>query len=187
MTYFLRHQCSCSWVENSSKTTPETPHRYSFDDERQHAMSRRNISRKRKKNEKTHSLSQLVEQTDGKQSSRSFLTRLRIRDSDRSSTGSSNVLYIWDVLWTLHEHLSERKQLTSSGLPSLKMELLKQKCEYLEVRRTFKSISWFSTLLLCVFVLKCKLCCYFSISLLSSSSNTNDFLVVSKSNDVTSV
>lgn len=148
MTYFLRHQCSCSWVENSSKTTPETPHRYSFDDERQHAMSRRNISRKRikKKNDKTQSLSQLAEQTDGKQSSRSLLTRLRIRDSDLSSTSTEE-----------------------------------------ELGQATSILNWFSILLLCGFVLKCKLCCYSSISLLSSSSNTNDFLVVSKSNDVTSV
>lgn len=55
-------------------------------------MSRRNISRKRKKNEKTQSLSQLEEQTDGKQSSRSFLTRLRIRDSDLSSTSTEEEL-----------------------------------------------------------------------------------------------
>ena len=45
-----------------------------------------------KKNEKTQSLSQLAEQTDGKQSSRSFLTRLRIRDSDGSSTSTEEEL-----------------------------------------------------------------------------------------------
>lgn len=148
MTYFLRHQCSCSWVENSTKTTPETPHKYSFDDERQHAMSRRNISRKRRKKKQkkkhTHSLN-LQSRPTANKSSRSFLTRLRIRDSDLSSTSTEE----------------ELDQATS--------------------------INWFSTLLMCVFVLKCKLCCYSSISLLSSSSNTNDFLVVSKSSDVTSV
>lgn len=142
MTYFLRHQCSCSWVENSSKTTPETPHRYSFDDERQHAMSRRNISRKRRRKKRKNTIT---------------LSTCR---ADRRQTK-----------FPLFPHA-----LTHPG-----------QWPQFDVNRGGARSNNVSSLLLCVFVLKCKLCCYSSISLLSSSSNTNDFLVVSKSNDVTSV
>ena len=47
---------------------------------------------KEEKKTKKQSLSQIAEQTDGKQSSRSFLTRLRIRDSDLSSTSTEEEL-----------------------------------------------------------------------------------------------
>ena len=145
MTYFLRHQCSCSWVENSSKTTPETPHRYTFDNERQHAMSRRNISRKRrkKKPKNNHSLN------------------LQSRPTANKVPALSSRAYASGTV------TSVRRQLRRS---------------WVKQRQLIGSQLYF-----CVIVLKCKLCCYSSISLLSSSSNTNDFLVVSKSSDVTSV
>lgn len=62
----------------------------------------------KKKQNKTQSLSQLAKQTDGKQNSRSFFTRLHIRDSDLSSKSTEQelgqFLYIWDVLWVLHKY-----------------------------------------------------------------------------------